>query len=332
MQTDNYDQQLNNLYGRGAKKRSKKPRGFVLKKPLMGRLPENVIRNGEVFIKTTDNLTKKAAKKEAKQLAKESGASKKEIKKAGNIAKQTVTAAKVMAKAEKKGVASKKGQKLVAKAEKIKALDGKSRVGTAIKKAIGTVTLTPLIPLVPVMNNALKKKGFTPPKNLADKAELFYNEIVKKGNNSFESRDLYYDGYNDNLVTVEIVGAIVGFVKNILTKKKEKKDGNTAVELSPIEQIVADGSEKVVAKIEAEAQDSGMNVRQLRKKLPGSNSSDSDESGAATPEEESEREGKQSRKPKGKGSSKKEAISFKSPIVIGGIALGGLALVMALKK
>lgn len=216
-----------------------------------------------------------------------------------------------------------------AKKAKRKALVSKVKKG--VKKAVKTVAkvskslalapmLAPLIPLKPIMKKALQKKGFPAPKKTQDLAEAFFNNIVR-GRANFETSYLEYDGYNDNLVTVEIVGGIIKFIKDVLVKKKAKTSGAVeGVQLSPVEELIADGSEKVLAKIEEKADKAGVELEPM----PGSNAKENSTSGMSEPDDKSEAEDKSERKEKRKkkGGVSGGAISLGSmttPLIIGGV-------------
>jgi hypothetical protein len=230
-------------------------------------------------------------------MVKTSTKSKKQVKKA----KRKANRKKVLGKI---GKGLKKGIKAVAKVSK----------GLALAPM-----LAPIVPLKPMMKKALTKKGFKAPKKTQDLAEAFYNHIIK-GKANYDTPELNYDGYQDNFITVEIVGQILKFVKDAIGKKKLKKSGEVpGLQLSPVEELVANDSEKVVKEIEAKAGEMGISQEQIIP-LPGSNAKESNDSGVA-PEE---KRGKNRGKGKGKGKDKKGGMfaGISTPLLIGGAAAG----------
>lgn len=152
---------------------------------------------------------------------------------------------------------------------------GLKKVGKAIKKVTMVATAAPLIPFKGLMKKALKKKGVNPPKNFPDLIEVFYNNIVKKSSN-FESHPFYgktleRDGYNDDHIIGDIVKGVLQFIMGLIKKKKEQKAG-APVELSPIEDAIANEASSVVGKIDKKIDESGIDVGDL----PGSSSKDND--------------------------------------------------------
>ncbi len=123
----------------------------------------------------------------------------------------------------------------------------------AVAGAVKDVTaFSVLLPFVPMMNKSLKAKGLTPPKNVADKAELFYKEVVQKNSNSFDAPDLLeemetFDGSNrSDHVAVAIIPPIIAFVKDLINKKKR------GTKLGPILDAVATGGMQAQTEIEKE--------------------------------------------------------------------------------
>ncbi len=292
MEIQHYDRQLDSNY---LGKRRKK---ILLRRPTGGTLPEAVMIDGIPMVKSgamPDHILKKVRKK---------------IKKAASKAGKGIAKA---AKATAKGL--KKAVKTVAK------------VSVGIAKA---PMLAPIVPLKPMMKKALNKKGFNAPSKTQDLAEAFYNNIVK-GRANFDTPHLEYDGYQDNLVTVEIVGAIVKFVKDALSKKKAKKSGEVpGLELSPVEELVANESEKVVDEIKEKANDVGVEIAPL----PGSNSKESKESGVEDAPGSPDRKGRKTKSKKGgkRNNENKNSGGFggiSTPVLLGGAAAAvGLALVL----
>lgn len=107
---------------------------------------------------------------------------------------------------------------------------GFKKAGKAVKKAVGYASAyTVLLPLAPIMGAALKDKGFTPPKNLQKRSELFYNEIVAKKNSKFAPIDFdsLDSSFQDNIAPA-IVPPIIAFVKELMALKKAGKKLNAA--------------------------------------------------------------------------------------------------------
>jgi len=138
---------------------------------------------------------------------------------------------------------------------------GVKAVGKAVKKVTQVAVFAPLLPLKGMMKKALRKKGVSPPSKMPDLAEAFFNNIVKKSHfdSYYHGRTLERDGYNDHFITVEIVGGILKFVKDLLHKKKAKKAG-LPVALSPVEEQITADSERVLTEIEKRASSSGVEL------------------------------------------------------------------------
>jgi len=138
---------------------------------------------------------------------------------------------------------------------------GAKAVGKAVGKVVKGAVYAPLLPLKGMMKKALKKKGVSPPSKMPDLAEAFYNNIVKKSNfdSYYHGRTLERDGYNDHFIAVDVVAGILKYVKDILQRKKAKKAGQP-VALSPVEEEIAAGSEKVLNAINERADNSGADV------------------------------------------------------------------------
>ncbi len=146
------------------------------------------------------------------------------------------------------GVATGGLSKLTTKAGRTEAKKGAKVVGNVL--AAGTI-LAPVMPLMPMMKRALKKKGVTPPKMPIDVLNAFYKNVVKGGSN--------YDGHLPNIDLLEIesdhlapavgavVSAVLAFVKLI---KKKKNSGET---LTKIEETIANGTEQIETELEEKA-------------------------------------------------------------------------------
>jgi hypothetical protein len=118
-------------------------------------------------------------------------------------------------------ISGKKAEAILKKAERVSARDGKTLIGRAIE----TAEYAPLIPLIPVMNKALKNKGIAPPSPIDKKAQLFYNEIVAQSKNSYENYPkINFSNYDaDHILPAipVIVQSVINFVKGI--KKQNDK-------------------------------------------------------------------------------------------------------------
>jgi hypothetical protein len=130
------------------------------------------------------------------------------------------------------------------------------KIGQGVKDAAKAVAsaakFVVLVPLIPVMVAALKKKGLKPSsaaKDVEATAQLFYNEIVAKKGSSYEPID--FDSFEqdeyDNLAG-EIIEAIISFIKGGI---KNLKDGKTSA--SPVMQVVQTEGAKVLAKLDQKA-------------------------------------------------------------------------------
>jgi hypothetical protein len=222
-------------------------------------------------------------------------------------------------KAKRKAIVKKVGKGLKKVAKKV------VKISAGLAKA---PMLAPLIPLKPMMKKALKKNGFNAPSKTQDLAEAFYNHVIR--GQHYDMPVLKRDGYQDNLITVEIVGQILKFVKDALGKKKAKKTGSVpGVELSPTEKLVADESEAVIKKIEVKAEEAGVSIAP-DVTTAGSNSKESSSSGVAK-NDESEAGDRAARKGK-KGGKKSGGNSFMSGNTPLYIASAGIAALVLLKK
>lgn len=195
------------------------------------------------------------------------------FKKRGVLLKKIKTVLKPAVGSTPNSIVDKSTGKIMVKKKKKKKKKGFFRkIGRGLKKAVKAVgkgvksvgvrlALAPLYPLIPVMRNALKKKGVNPPKKLPDLAEAFFNNIVKKSNfdSYYSGKTLEYDGYNDDHIAGDIVQGILKFVKDLIQKKKDKKKG-IPVALSPVEEEIVGGAERVLNKIEKKATESGISV------------------------------------------------------------------------
>lgn len=313
MEQTSYDIQLDQMFnGRGYP--AAKEVLFV-PQPVVGKNAEVITSNGNLLVKTDQNIPvdhlldklkdRAKAKKVTKEAVKATGAKPKDVRTAGRQAAQTVKSTQLVAKAKEKEAKgnTKAATRLAEKAIKVTALQGKPSAVVKVKAVAKAVSLYPLIPLMPVMGAALKKKGFTPPKNVADRAELFYNEVVRKESNKFE-REQHFDGYNDHLIGEEIVVAIIDYIKTIQQKKNMQKAGQP-VQLSPTDQVVSAGASKVLGGIERAALKAGISPNALKPTMPGSNSKDNTG--------------------KGEDLAIRSQMSF-SPLIIGAVAIGAFLL------
>lgn len=149
-------------------------------------------------------------------------------------------------------------------------------VGKAVKKIAVISAAAPLLPFKGLMKKALKKKGVAAPKKFDDLIEVFYNNIVKKSSN-FESHPMYgrtleRDGYNDDHIIGEIVSGVLNFITGLIRKKKEQKAGSP-VELSPVEDAIANEAQHVLKTIDKKAADAGIDTGI---DMPGSSSNEND--------------------------------------------------------
>jgi hypothetical protein len=215
---------------------------------------------------------------------------------------------------KKVGSGIKKGTKGVAKGVK----KGVKAVG---KVAKGAALLPLLVPIVPVMQKALKAKGVKPVKGVQKLAEQFYTVVVKK--QSHFASDHF-------LPLAAIVPPIIDFVKNAIGKKKAGIKPS-----DPAEKAVADSGEQVLEKLETKAVIEGVKEEQINaaSSAPGSNIKVPDEmpdnSGVAEPAQK--RKAEQKKRKKAKDGSKNAAISFSNPLVIGG-AIAALIVVVLITR
>ncbi len=148
-----------------------------------------------------------------------------------------------------------KAKKYVKKAPKrVKRIEKRQvrrkKIGKVIKRAPYAV----LLPLRPVLRKAVERKGVSTKKMKIDElAKQFYNlVVVKESKGTYELVD--YDPDTDNIDPITItavVSAIVGFVKSL---KRQKDEGK---ELTPAQESIADGVEKVQDKLIYEAKVEG---------------------------------------------------------------------------
>lgn len=136
--------------------------------------------------------------------------------------------------------------------EKLKALEIgekiKDKVDDAISmaKKVGVPWIL-LLPLKPQMRAALKFKGITPPDEIGELAQSFYNNVVKRS--SFDSAvDNDRDGFahfaeversNFVLSAAAISTVVAGIVEFISSIKKKKEEGKA---LSKTETVINDVS------------------------------------------------------------------------------------------
>lgn len=178
----------------------------------------------------------------------------KAFKKIGKGIKKTAKGVGKVAGKVAKGVA--KGAKATAKA-----------AVKVTKKITTAAVLAPLLPLKGVMKKALSKKGFKAPSKMEDLVRAFHDNIMKKSS-SYET--MHPDHF---LPIAAIVPPVIEFVKGLITKKKSGQN------LTPVEKVIADDSEKVVNNIAAKAEQAGIDTAPT---MPGSNAKDSDTGGGIT--------------------------------------------------
>jgi hypothetical protein len=127
----------------------------------------------------------------------------------------------------------------------------RKKVGTGIKKIAG---LSVLGPLMPVMAAALRKKGVATKKmGLAEMTKQFYNKIVKpQSGNTYETLDFDPEvDYIDPVTVTALVSAVIGFIKRL---KKKKQEG---AKLTPTQEKIVEGSDKVIEEIKYESEVQG---------------------------------------------------------------------------
>lgn len=122
-----------------------------------------------------------------------------------------------------------------------------------------------LAPFKGPMKKALTEKGIKHSNDLQDIATKFYHYIVRKGSYDFEAGTLEFTDSIDasktgsktgsgNLAPVAI-GVIIDAVLSFFKGLKDKRDAGG--KLSPTEQTLLDGAEKVADQIKEEAKDEG---------------------------------------------------------------------------
>jgi len=142
----------------------------------------------------------------------------------------------------------------------------RKKIGKGLKKigklAVGAALLPAVLPLMPVMAAALKKKGLKPSKKPRALVEQFYKNIVKK--NSHYDFQANHSGEDNFLPLAAVVPPVISFVKDMINRKKSGE------KLSPVLDTVASGSENVVDEIKTK-------LSSTPEEIPGSNAKDSGE-------------------------------------------------------
>jgi hypothetical protein len=156
----------------------------------------------------------------------------------------------------------------------------RKKIGKGLKKlgklAVGAALLPAVLPLMPVMAAALKKKGLKPSKKPRALVEQFYKNIVKK--NSHYDFQANHAGEDTFLPLAAVVPPVIKFVQDMIQRKKSGE------KLSPVLATVADGSESVVSEIKQK-------LDSAPEETPGSNSKDS---GQGVTDDDSDKGGKPS--------------------------------------
>jgi hypothetical protein len=186
-----------------------------------------------------DNITSFEDLKEKRNIANfqadhAKGKLKKKLKKVGRGVLAVSTA----------GLSDKKTRQKYGKAAK--------KVGKVLKEvALDTTIYAPLVPLVPMMKKALKKKGKPVPKGVNNITKAFYNEVVTKHGNYDE---IHYDNEleADNIVAEAAAGIVKGVLEFVKGLKQKKANGG---KLTPTEDAIVAGTDLAAAKIDESAKD-----------------------------------------------------------------------------
>lgn len=169
-----------------------------------------------------------------------------------------------------------------------------------------------LVPLMPVMGAAIKKAGVSPSGDPGKRAEQFYTYVIKK-----EKPGSNYEQDHILPAIAALIPIVIKFVKNMIAKKKAKKAAGQEASMDPVEAVVADTGASVMETLDQKAlNDSMAGVPQSANVLAAPLNAGGQEvlnmpqtsvGGAASG---------------GGGSSKGGMkLSFKNPLVIGGIVL-----------
>lgn len=86
----------------------------------------------------------------------------------------------------------------------------------AVGNAVDVVKYAPLLPFKNTMKNALKRKGIPYNDNIADISNKFFDYIIKK-KSSYEESTYYLENFD----TLEVVGACLNFIKNLLSMESK---------------------------------------------------------------------------------------------------------------
>jgi len=133
------------------------------------------------------------------------------------------------------------------------------KIAKGIKNVTMASALIPaLLPFVPVMFLALKKKGLRPPKNPVKLAHMFYDNIVKKTQSKFEQVHFEHYAADDHILPIAaIVPPIIKFIKHAVDKRKAKK-AQSAEEVA-----VSDVAAPIIDKISDKAASVGITAESL---------------------------------------------------------------------
>lgn len=143
-----------------------------------------------------------------------------------------------------------------------KAKDKVNKAKDKVKNLSAKVQYAKLLPFKPIMVKALKNKGM--PVSMATKMEklvpLFTDVIIKKKTKQnfedYEPMNTYGDAHLEHLAA-EAAQAAVDFILSFIKQLKDKKDRGEA--LSPDEQNILEGAEKVADAAEDAAKSGAKN-------------------------------------------------------------------------
>lgn len=122
-------------------------------------------------------------------------------------------------------------------------------------KAIGTATkMAVLLPLLPVIKTALKKKKVNVGNNPKKLVETFYNVFIAKKKVNFDA----FEGDSNSVAFAAIIPVVLKFVTALI--KKKKKGGSTG---DPALDAAADQGEGVIEQIETKAAEEGVNLQDI---------------------------------------------------------------------
>lgn len=119
-----------------------------------------------------------------------------------------------------------------------------------------------LMPVVPLMRRALKKKGLHPPGKISSLAQMFFENVVKKHTSHYD--DVDSENLEDNLLPLAIVPPILSFVKGVIQKGKDNKAkvaaGQKPEPLNPAVAEMAQDGIAVEQNLVAKAKEAGVPV------------------------------------------------------------------------